>query len=1060
MAEAVFDSSHPLDQYLTESLDDAFYMTMPGNSEDFKANLPAVTAAESAVNTTAWGRMVHYVIQALHTLSSYVPDVDNPTPSTDFAERFKYVIISSSLLEASLTPSSANPTVAKFPSFPLSVSPILPTQPKTRTQQLSRQSGHSRSNSGNQPNIKSLFSSTPTKHPAFEQTLSSWQAIYKAFATPRNTSIAAAILAFVLNGYVLLGVMASLALKTPPSEEADQRLDAQKSSFESTLDGLNLLIGASNAWAYVVHEAISTLEQEERRLFYGPPSPHSPSSSLRVALSSTLQSTQSHTDNIRQLFAPLTSSSQLAQLSEMYAPPPQSAKVSSSSPGGKHPRPQSSPTGISNRMSMSSASVDIKRAKSQKNADKRATWNGVNGSASVKRRHSLQGLKLDAIGSSVEAARNSSPGSSSSTSHSHRFPSSHARNGTSVRSGLASIFDEECEDVPTPDLSADSASAEPSPVATHGFEHATEDSPRVDPSMSLPPTTPSRRPSPVSREDSFTATPPMIRRRRRESSVTPGPPSATPVPSSSDSSRKSFLDSVQSRTLLKSQSENHLSVTPLAPRGGSPSRLNLIQTTRHPLSLSSLHEQLQAALASKRFTAAHLLALRFGDARTATPTPQEQGEAREELELLDGEDESYWEDVRSVMELMTTALEDAAAELGNAVDESFRKKAKDMEVSPLAVRFPTEHNLASAASSPVRLQSPFLDASGAFTPSSGRISQLSSLSVGFAPLPTPLARYAAHIDLLGKALDDARLQLQACASLVEQSQTSPLVGTSYGRASPNRATQRLPIETTLQAWDGLRKDLGVAVRECERGRGSLMDYVKRQAAAQAQPSDDFLDLDGSEEGTNGIPHDQSSNDADADSDDRNHQLLPVHEAIYDSTISEGLGSPVIAGNDEAMQQLLMEAEPKLPHGVEQVFTYDSRLEGESSTAALGREKTKLSRVERIAQMKAKREQALPSPSSSADGPWGPGGEVVQELKSVISRVEEKRKGIANQRLSMLGELITMPERGEPVVVAAAATSSHDTLRVLTSASRASSPLSAECDLDHAASPAAGIGVAL
>src|SRR6202035_3427655 len=56
-------------------------------------------------------------------------------------------------------------------------------------------------------------------------------------------------------------------------------------------------------------------------IFYGPTSPASPSSALRVALHSSLHTTQTQCDNIRRLFSALTAPAELAQLSEMYAPP-------------------------------------------------------------------------------------------------------------------------------------------------------------------------------------------------------------------------------------------------------------------------------------------------------------------------------------------------------------------------------------------------------------------------------------------------------------------------------------------------------------------------------------------------------------------------------------------------------------------------------------------------------------------------------------------------------------------------------------------------------------------
>ncbi|KAL1738789.1 hypothetical protein HDZ31DRAFT_69618 [Schizophyllum fasciatum] len=74
-----------------------------------------------------------------------------------------------------------------------------------------------------------------------------------------------------------------------------------------------------------------------------------------------------------------------------------------------------------------------------------------------------------------------------------------------------------------------------------------------------------------------------------------------------------------------------------------------------------------------------------------------------------------------------------------------------------------------------------------------------------------------------------------------------------------------------------------------------------------------------------------------------------------------------------------------PAGAEQVFEDDS-----AASMARLRERPKLSREERIKAARAAREKAkeegLPSPRG-----FGPGGEVVQELKDVIWKVGERRR---------------------------------------------------------------------
>ena len=78
-------------------------------------------------------------------------------------------------------------------------------------------------------------------------------------------------------------------------------------------------------------------------------------------------------------------------------------------------------------------------------------------------------------------------------------------------------------------------------------------------------------------------------------------------------------------------------------------------------------------------------------------------------------------------------------------------------------------------------------------------------------MPSHLARFAAHVDAISSALDEARENLEQCVKALRD--TSP-------------ATQITPVpppleeepQAALQAYERLRRELGLALRECERGR--------------------------------------------------------------------------------------------------------------------------------------------------------------------------------------------------------------------------------------------------
>jgi len=123
---------------------------------------------------------------------------------------------------------------------------------------------------------------------------------------------------------------------------------------------------------------------------------------------------------------------------------------------------------------------------------------------------------------------------------------------------------------------------------------------------------------------------------------------------------------------------------------------------------------------------------------------------------------------------------------------------------------------------------------------------------------------------------------------------------------------------------------------------------------------------------------------------------------------------VDADSDDVTQHLLHSASSRHlpPPGIEQVFESDSL-----PVTPFIRERPKLSREERIKLLKEKRESrsglglslsdnAQMERSRSARMGWGPGADVVDELKDVIWKVGERRR----QRLNMsIDETAEIPD---------------------------------------------------
>jgi hypothetical protein len=397
-------------------------------------------------------------------------------------------------------------------------------------------------------------------------------------------------------------------------------------------------------------------------------------------------------------------------------------------------------------------------------------------------------------------------------------------------------------------------------------------------------------------------------------------------------------------------------MTNLSPRSAqfatfpSPSRLTAMQAPRHPLSFSSLRLALGNALASKRYACSHLLALRFTE---------------------EGDDEAYWEDVKSVMMLLTSTLVDASARLTEALDDVDNQKWKDETPSPSSVQ--AELSMADVLTFGETRRSSLLSGRGRARHES------------FAPMPSHLNRFATHIDAISSALDDAREQLVACVAALksddtEESIKAPSSSSSLSSSSSSSAKAEHPA---LQAYERLRRELGLALRECERGRERLLDVISppRHDHSEEESEDEFSSEDHAPD-LPALAHDTS--------DDSDEKHDPLEYEVSSDPID-----PVrmVSALDDVTSHLLLTSTSKHlpPPGIEQVY------EGDSGVAPMfTRERSKLSREERIQlARKAKEEGHLSQSSGGRLSPtrerWGPGGEVVQELKDVIWKVGERRR---------------------------------------------------------------------
>jgi hypothetical protein len=519
---------------------------------------------------------------------------------------------------------------------------------------------------------------------------------------------------------------------------------------------------------------------------------------LRVALQSSLQAVTTHVDRVRQLFSPLTSQNELAQMSEMYAPP--------------------SPTNSHQSLAQQQFNPPTKPRGSNSRLDKRITWSGPTSMHLARRSGDIHGI----------------------------FPS---------------------------------------------------------PGSPIPPV--------------------------------PRLPQAPSSPSDSlDDSRFGALalDLQKNRTppqrhsLTAPRSAGSLRVSPTAA-----SRFTAMQSMRNPLAMYSLDAALQAALASKRFACAHLLALRFEE----------------------DEDDMYWEDVRSVMSLLSTSLEDETARLSEAMDEWHKSRQRDARPSTTSTPSPVS---APETHLPPR-----------------RHRQLTS----FAPQSSQMAKARTHIDSIAGALDRAFGELETCVSSLHRHEADAAETSSLEECA----------QAAMSAYESLRRELGLALRECERARNPILAILNGRNADPTSEPDDFPNIP--------LARDGAMPEADQQED-------PFR---LDSPTRAGAGSPPPAYVSRGTSQVVDDATAHLlagataihlpPFGVDCVFEADSGPAFKPYT----KERSTLSRAERIqlAQAKRKSMRSGASPTGAqkrAGHPVMLGGDVVEELKEVINRVNERKQRMA------------------------------------------------------------------
>lgn len=871
MAQPLFNE-HPLQDYLRQSGD--IFEPMPGGMSD----LPDPFSEECAETDTdadlkLWSWLPTPALRLVQFFNVIATSVQNHHSTLqEFSEKFKYDVISSSLLSSSITAPSS-----------------------TRR----RSSSSTDDAPPDDPDLKSKTQPSPP--------LPSHPVVHRSSAWPLTLFCLCCISLF-FDSFILCVLMGTAlyyieSYTVQPGNLPD--------FITPTLGALNDLIAAANLWDSAVHEAINLLELEES---ISPSS--SPSSPLRVALHSSLQSTQVQSDNVRHVLVGLTAPSALAQLSEMYAPPSPMRHLAT-----LHSR-------------SGSATAESRMRNASLSSDKRATWNGSisynyaalanAGSPSrrslmrwEKRRSDLSALLLRPSGAAMSAPTTPQPGK--------------PRDGVEEdsRNNLA-------------DTSLSEQEGDADAVV------------------------------PLSERGQFASAALEFRRQRRSRGIEAFFPSTrSPPPKYTAIGPQTPASTHITRLGNKSSS----SQSP-PPSSYAASRFTAIQMPRHPLSLYSLTLTLNGALAARRYAASHLLALRFGGG--------------DGLEDNDRGGDGYWEDVRAVMALLTSALANATGPLVEALEAAEHER--------LLTENPTPTTAHSRASSESHTRSPPFHYQ-----QRQQLALRTSHVTSFAPLPSHLSRFAAHVDALTNALHDAREHLESCVASLRDG-----TATTTTSVSPQDAP-------ALRAYERLRRELGLALRECERGREPLLELLLPPRAAS--PDDD----EDEDDEVPALGPDAESSDSDKDAS--RAALSPLSSLPSSPTTHAVLVEARPPGNEEGEDEdadapaardrkrgvLVVGLEHLPAPGIEQVFEADAGADAGPDVDADGprlvHPRSKLSRAERIAAAKARRATGggggggglglSVSGQGDRDGAggvqWAPVGDVVQELKDVIWKVGEQRR---------------------------------------------------------------------
>ncbi|KAG8836033.1 hypothetical protein FRC17_010497 [Serendipita sp. 399] len=363
----------------------------------------------------------------------------------------------------------------------------------------------------------------------------------------------------------------------------------------------------------------------------------------------------------------------------------------------------------------------------------------------------------------------------------------------------------------------------------------------------------------------------------------------------------------------------------------SGSKFTTLQSMRNPLSTNSLDAALHAALSSKRFACAHLLALRFDE----------------------GEDDLYWEDVRSVIGLFSSSLEDETSRLSEAMDEWHRSRQRDARPSVNSTPIP-----ASPTPLPPRKRQDTLS---------------------FAPRSSDMAKFTSHMDAITGALNRAFDELEKCVGALRLREASVPLEEEVGAEHSEFASR-----TALESYDTLRRELGLALRECERARCPLSLVMDNSTGSSSDQEVVYS------------PPDQQEAITPERKDD---------SFLLESPTRAGAGSPPPAYVSRGPSQIVDDVTAHLlagatamhlpPLGMDRVF------EAESGPVVkpFRRERSTLSRQERIALAQVKRKSTqLQNISSSPLGdshkqnhPTVVSSELMQELKEVIHRVNERKQ---------------------------------------------------------------------